>query len=128
MELDALQKSLGEFKNLGANLVAVSPQTPENNAAARRENKLEFPVLSDLGNQWAKKLSLPFSLPPDLQEVYRGFGIDLAQSNGDESWELPLPARIVIDRDGIIRRIDADPDYTRRPEPEATLAVLQNLN
>ena len=66
-------------------------------------------------------------MPDDLREVYLGFGIDLAAHNGDDSWELPLPARIVIDAGGVIRGIAAHPDYTQRPEPEATLEVLRTL-
>ena len=85
-------------------------------------------MLSDAGNGWARLLSLTFTLPADLREVYQGFGIDLSTFNGDPSWELPLPARIVVDQGGIIRAIDADPDYTRRPEPEATLEVLRSLH
>ena len=69
-----------------------------------------------------------YSLPEDLRAIYRGFGIDLPAFNGDESWELPLPARIVVDRGGAIRSIDADPDYTHRPEPQATLEVLKSLS
>lgn len=80
-----------------------------------------------MGNAWARRLGLTFTLPDDLREVYRGFGIDLPAHNGDDSWELPLPARIVIDTGGVIRSIDADPDYTHRPEPEATLEVLRGL-
>ncbi len=60
--------------------------------------------------------------------MYSSFGIDLPASNGDDSWELPLPARIVVDQGGIIQGLDADPDYTRRPEPEATLEVLRGLS
>ncbi len=63
----------------------------------------------------------------ELQAIYKGFGIDLPTSNGDPSWTLPVPARIVVDSGGIVRSIDADPDYTRRPEPSKTLADLQAL-
>lgn len=71
-------------------------------------------------------MGLVFSLPADLREIYRSFGIDLAEHDGDESWELPIPARIVVGGDGLIRGIDADPDYTVRPEPDATLEILRN--
>ncbi len=84
-------------------------------------------MLSDLGNAYAKRLGLVFTLPHDLREVYAKFGLDVPAHNGDDSWQLPLPTRIVVDRDGTIRAIDADPDYTRRPEPSATLDVLANL-
>src|SRR5262245_56368982 len=60
---------------------------------------------------------LAFTLPEDLREVYRSFGNDLAQKNGDPSWQLPVPARFVIDAKGIVRSVEADPDYRYRPNP-----------
>jgi peroxiredoxin len=84
-------------------------------------------VLSDANNGYARSLGLVFSLPEDLQEVYRGFGVDLPALHAAQAWELPLPTRLVVDASGVIRSIDTDPDYTRRPEPEATLEVLRSL-
>ena len=52
----------------------------------------------------------------------------LPSYNGDDSWELPIPARIVVDGGGVIRDLQADPDYKVRPEPEATLDVLRGLS
>jgi peroxiredoxin len=68
-----------------------------------------------------------FTLPDDLKGVYQGFGLDLPRNTGHPAWELPMPARFVIDRRGIIRAADVDPDYTVRPEPEATLAIVRSL-
>lgn len=66
-------------------------------------------------------------MPEDLREVYQQFGISLPAVNGDDSWELPLATRIVVDASGVIRRIDADPDYTKRPEPSDTLEFVRGL-
>jgi len=90
-------------------------------------NRLTFPVLSDPGNAYARELGLVFSLPHDLRDVYRSLGADLPGFNGDDAWELPLPTRLVVDAKGVVRSIDADPDYTKRPEPESTLEVLRSL-
>ena len=84
-------------------------------------------MLRDLGNTVAEAYGLVFTLPEDLQAIYQKFGIDLAKGNGDGTWRLPVPARFVIDRSGVIRGVDADPDYTRRPEPSATIEVLKTL-
>lgn len=111
----------------GAELVAISPQIREKNAEVKRKHGLGFPVLSDRGNEYARQLSLVYTLPEDLREVYGNFGIDVPAHNGDDSWELPIPARLVVDTEGVIRSIDADPDYTRRPEPEASLEVVKSL-
>ncbi len=86
-----------------------------------------FEMLRDAGNQVAEHYGLVFTLPPDLRELYLKFGIDLAQGNGDGTWRLPIPARFVIDHQGIIRTADADPDYTRRPEPARTVEILRAL-
>ena len=72
-------------------------------------------------------LGLRFELPSDLQAVYQSFGIDLPAFDGDASWTLPMPARLVIDRQGILRSVDVDPDYTTRPEPAKTLDDVKRL-
>lgn len=88
---------------------------------------VSFEALRDFGNQVAEQYGLVFTLPDDLREIYLRFGIDLARGNGDGTWRLPIPARFVIDHRGIIRPVDADPDYTRRPEPGATVEILRQL-
>jgi peroxiredoxin len=118
-------KRLGE---LGATLVAITPQLPEHNQALIEKYRLGFDLLADLGNDYAAKLGLRFVLPNDLREVYRSFGNELPQRNGEASWTLPMPARFVIDTIGVVRAVDVDPDYTRRPEPQKTIddvAALQ---
>jgi peroxiredoxin len=75
----------------------------------------------------AEAYGLAFTLPDDLREIYLKFGIDLARGNGDGTWRLPVPARFVIDGHGIIRDVDADPDYTRRSEPARTVEILRGL-
>jgi peroxiredoxin len=100
-------------------------------ARTKRETEdpkpLPFEVLHDLGNRVAEAYGLVFTLPEDLQAIYTKFGIDLPGANGDGTWRLPVPARFVIDRAGLIRAVDADPDYTRRPEPAQTVEFLRTL-
>ena len=88
---------------------------------------MTFEILSDPGNKVAQRYGLTFNLPEDLKEVYVKFNIDLAKYNGDDSWTLPLPARLIIDGDGIIRYAAINADYTFRPEPEETMAALKNM-
>jgi peroxiredoxin len=91
------------------------------------KQKLTFPILWDAKCRVAAAYGLAFTLPEDLREVYRSFGNDLAVKNGDPSWQLPVPARFVIDAGGMVRSVEADPDYTRRPEPETTLEALRKV-
>ena len=88
---------------------------------------MPFDVLSDLHNEVAARFGLVFTLPDYLVNIYKSFPLNIPDYNADDSWTLPIPARFVVSQDGIIRKVDADPDYTRRPEPEDTIAFLRTL-
>jgi peroxiredoxin len=62
-----------------------------------------------------------------LRKVYLQFGIDVPKHNGDDSWTLPMAARFIIDRSGIVRYAEVTPDHTVRPEPEDTIAELKEI-
>jgi peroxiredoxin len=111
----------------GASLVAVSPQLPEHNRELIRSRGLGFEILTDRGNAVATRFGLTCTLPQYLRDIYATFPLDITKYNGDASWTLPMPTRFVIDRRGIIRYAESDPDYTTRPEPEDTLAALRAL-
>jgi len=127
LELDALKKAAAEFDRLGATLIAISPQLQTYSRQLREEKKLTFEILSDPGNQVSQRYGLTFQLPADLREVYLKFDIDLPKYNGDNSWTLPLPTCLIIDRNGIIRHAAINADYTVRPDPEETVAALEKI-
>jgi peroxiredoxin len=122
--LQAYQKYLPEMRALGASLVAVSPQTPDNSLTTVEKDKLEFPVLSDVGNAVARRYGLVFTLTESLQQSYRRF---LPTYNGDESFELPVPATYVIDQKSKVRLAYLDTDYRRRLDPVDILECLRGL-
>ena len=128
LELNAYQRRLQEINQLGASLVAISPQTPDNSLSTAEKNELKFQVLSDVGNKVADKFGLVFKLPDELQDLYNKFGIVLPKFNGDESWELPMPGTYVIDKDGTVSYAFADADYTKRAEPDEVIAKLQEIS
>ena len=105
--------------------MVISPQLPAISLEMREQMKLAFDFLFDAGNKVADAYGIAMQLPDDLIKVYASFGIDLPKFDGDDSWRLPVPARIVLAKGGAVLGIDADPDYTQRPEPEETLALLQ---
>lgn len=108
--------------------MAISPQNPALNAEVKQKHRITYPVLTDFDNATAKAMQLVYPLSGDLVVLYKEFGIDLPGNQGTDTWELPLATRMVVDREGTIVAIDADPDYTIRPEPEATLEVLRRLS
>ena len=118
---------MSEIRELGADLVAVSPQTHDKSVELVAKHRLDFDMLRDPENQFADRLGLRFELPADLYEVYLGFGIDLESSNGETSRTLAMPARYIVDSGGVIRYAAVHPDYTRRPEPAETVEALRKL-
>ena len=125
--LHALQQALPQFREAGARLVAISPETPDNSMTLIERQKLEYDVLSDAENRVARVFGLVFELPESVRPVYDRLGISLPAFNGDESFELPVPATYVINRDGRIRWSHVDADYTKRAEPAQILAALKQV-
>jgi len=122
-----LQAIVPELEKHGATLVAITPHKAEHSLRMVDRHKLGFEMLSDPGNAYVARLGLRFQVPEELKEAYLSLGIDLAESSGSSDWTLPIPARIVVDRTGIVRTTDIDVDYTRRPEPEKTVADVAAL-
>jgi peroxiredoxin len=127
LTLRAYQQVLPEIKALGASLVAISPQTPDHSLSMAEKNALEFEVLSDEGSKVIERYGLLFRLSPALQKLMQGFGTELAEYNGEDSWQLPVPGTYVIRPDGMVVLAFVDPDYTRRLEPARILAALRQL-
>lgn len=125
LELKAYQDLLPEITELGATLVAISPEKPDNSLSTAEKNALTFPVLSDTGNSFAKSIGLVFELTGDLKALYEGFGLDLPNTNAGSGWTLPIPAVYAISADGKVLFADVDLDYRRRAEPSDALAALK---
>ena len=122
-----MQAKLAEITAAGATLVAISPQTSDASLSTSEKLELAFPVLSDAANRVAESFGLVFTLPEALRQVYSGFGLDLPAANGDNAFRLPIPATYVLRTDGTVAWRFADPDYTKRAEPDDVLAALAAL-
>jgi len=127
LELNALQQYLPEIRACGASLIAISPEKPDASLTHAEKLNLEFDVLTDPGNLTAASYGLIMPVHISLRPLYLQWGIDLPAANGDDSYELPVPATYVIDRNGIIQAAHVEKDYTKRMEPEAIIAALKSL-
>jgi peroxiredoxin len=125
LELQGLEATMRAFRELGANLIAISPQNAVNSRKSVRSNNLTYPILSDPRNDLAEVFGIRFVLPDYLVDLYKKLNNDLPAFNGDDSWTLPMPARYVVNQDGTILYSEVNPDYTHRPEPEDMLPVLR---
>lgn len=126
LTLRKLQEELPNFKAHGANLIALTPELPDNSISTTEKHSLEFEVLSDVGNKVAKNYGIVFKLTPEVAEIYNK-KFNLAKYNGDNSNELPLAATYIINQKGKIVYAFLDADYRNRAEPAELIKVLKNM-
>ncbi len=112
---------------LDASIVAISPQLPDESLTTAQKNELTFSVLSDAGNAVARDFGLVFELSEDLRPIYVELGADLPEFNGNDTFELPVPATFIIDRPGVIRSKFVSADYKQRMEPESIVDMLREI-
>jgi peroxiredoxin len=127
-QMEAMNLVLPEIEQAEATLVAISPQTVRQSFFMRDQHKLRFPLLSDADNKVARQFGLTYRVPDDQRAVYQRAFVNLPFVNGDDSWELPIPATYIVDRDGSVLYASANEDYTQRPEPEDIVRVLANTS
>ena len=127
MELEALQGIDSEVRALGAQIVVLTPELERYTRALHKKLSLTFDMLIDLHLKTAEQFRLVFTLPEYLRDLYKSFGNALDRFHDEPEFRLPIPARYVVDKQGIIRAADLNADYTVRPEPSETLMQLRIL-
>lgn len=124
-QMEAMNLVAPEIELAGATLVAISPQTVKQAFFMHDQHKLRFSLLSDAGNAVARQFGLTYRVPEYQEAVYRRAFVNLPLVNGDESWELAIPATYILERDGTVSFVAADEEYTERPEPGEIVRVLR---
>jgi len=124
-QMEAMNQIVTKFEQTGATLVAISPQTVKQSYFMHDQHKLKFPLLSDAGNEVARQFRLTYRVPAAQETIYRRALVNLPFANGDDTWELPIPATYILDRDSAILFASANEDCSERPEPLAILGFLK---
>ena len=127
IDLRAIESASHDIRSLGASVVVVSQQTPDNSLETQRRNELSFASLVDAGGKVAHAFGLRWKVSDELRAVEEGCGINLASFNGDPSWTLTMPARYVVAPDGMIEYADISVDHTRRGDPSELIPVLAHI-
>lgn len=125
LELKALQQALPAINMLGGTLVAISPQTFVDTVDNLEE--FNFEILVDKKNQVARQFGIIFKIPEKSRIHYENLGISLPRYNGDESFELPIPATFIVNQDGIIHYAFVDLDFTERLDPVEIVTILRRM-
>lgn len=127
LEFKALSDALSEINGLGASLIGISPETPDVAQETVSKHNLPFEVLSDVGNEVIKQFGLFTEVYEEMRPLYLQWGLDIPAANGDEKWEIPIPATYIVDKQGVIRAAYVNKDYTQRMDPGDIIAELKKL-
>ncbi len=122
-----LQKNLTQIKENGGVLVAISVENADTSVSVAQKNNVEFTVLSDPKLDLARKFGIVYQLSADVNEQYKGYGVDLVKQNGTEKPDLPLSATYVVNQKGEIVYSFLEPDYQKRAEPSVIIETLKKI-
>lgn len=123
-----LIKIYPQVRELGAELVAISPDDSEHSQENVTNNSIPFQILSDSNVKAAKAFGLAFEVDGATLEKYKGFGIDLEKASGFQHHVLPVPAVFIVDRSGKIVFAHSDPDYRERLDTSRIISELKKMN
>jgi len=126
LNVDALARAAPEIKALGADVVAISPETRRYANELKQYAKAPFPILTDMDGGYALEANLLFWVGEEKRAAMRAGGFDIEPFQGNSTWMLPIPATFVVSQDGSVKSRFIDPDYRHRMEIEDLLAALKS--
>jgi peroxiredoxin len=116
-----------DVRKLGADIVAITPETERFNAELGADGSVRFPILSDMDNGYALMLDLAFLVSDEKRQAMVAAGWDFSPYQGNGNWALPIPATFIIGGDGLVKARFIDPDYRKRMDTAAILQALRSL-
>lgn len=115
------------LRELGATLVAISPQLPDRLKAIKDRHALQFSVASDLNNELSRRFGILYTFDEASKQSSLASGKPIGEVTGTGTWELPQPTAVVIGRNRVVRFADVHPDWLLRSEAEPILAAVAGL-
>ena len=127
LELRALAAIHDRIRRLGARVVSIMPDSATLTADFAKKNDLPFPVLSDIDLGYSLSLGLIFWVGAEVQRLYQDVGVDLEKYHGNAGYFLPMAAKFIVGRDGLVKARQVNTEFRERMEPDAIIAALEQL-
>ncbi|KAL7936498.1 thioredoxin-like protein [Trichoderma chlorosporum] len=127
LTLRTFQQRLPDFQARGVTMVAITPERPDASLTTAEKNELAFPVLTDDGLEYARKLNIVWKQPEDLMSTLKGFGADLEKRHGNDSHDMVVPTVLLVDGKGVVRNVFAEADWMKRLEPQEAVNWMDAL-
>jgi len=123
--LGQVQDSLLLISEMGATVVAVSPEKPEYLEKMTDKTGADFRLLYDEGYKISDAYEVTFTPKKRQMIMYNTFlNANLKKTHSDDSQRLPIPATYIINSEGTITWRQFDPDYKHRSTVKDILAHL----
>jgi peroxiredoxin len=126
LNVRAVIQAQDRIKALGAQTVAIMPETQAYAEKFKSEANAPFPVLTDLDNGYALSLNLAIWLGSEIRRLLSHQ--DMASFHGNDGWVLPIPATFVVGRDGLVKARFVDPDFRKRMEIDDLIVALKSAS
>ena len=123
--LSAIAQTQSELREMGYQIVGISPDRPEKLRESVEGEELSYTLLSDSPMAAAKAFGIAFQVDDETIELYQEYGIDLEDASGENHHLLPVASVFILNTDGIIQFHYVNPDYTVRLDPDVLLAVAK---
>lgn len=126
--LSQIQDSLQLINEMGAKVVAVSPEKPEYLNKMAEKSGAGFTLLYDEDYRIAEAYDVNFI--PDAKQLFvynTVLSAKLKKTHSDDSQRLPIPATYIISQEGIIIWRQFDPNYKKRSNVKEILQALTEL-
>jgi peroxiredoxin len=120
-----LLKIQPELQKLGYQVLAITPDKPEELEKSLEKHQINYTLLSDRSMELTHKFGLAYRVDPETLAKMKGFGVDLDASTGNHLHLLPVPAAYVVDLKGKIHFVYFNPDIKVRVNPEDLLKAAK---
>lgn len=114
-----------QVKAKGYQILAISPDRPEELKKTMDKHHMSYTLLSDASAEAMKKFGVAYRLDDETYTTYRDrYSIDLEKSSGKPHHVLPVPSVFVVDKAGKIQFAYSNADYKIRLKGDELLKHL----
>jgi len=110
---------------LGYQIVAISPDSPEKVREVSTKRGYDYRLLSDSDLKAARAMGVAYQVDGDTFKLLKQYDIDIEAASGKTHHLLPVPSVFILDKKGVIQYQYVNPDYKVRLDGDVLLAAAE---
>lgn len=127
--LQSFEDSVNLIREAGAQILAVTPETPENAQKMREQTGTSVTIVADTSETIMEQYQVAFDVTGAYaNKIEKGLNVNIANNNGDQKARLPVPATYIINQDGRIAWQFFNPNYKQRASVKKIVEALNNMD